>query len=69
MVGEPEQLLLMEAGGIKLDNMQRVVCESEWCVRGVHASDDFPPPTGEERDKRYQKCVFTLMNHVRPGSL
>lgn len=33
--GEPEQVVLMEAVGIELDHVQRVVCESERCVRGA----------------------------------
>ena len=69
VVGKPEQVVLMESVGIKFDNVQRMICERERDVRCVHDFLRFPSPRSEEREKRYQKCVLTLMNHVRPGSL
>lgn len=42
--GEPEQVVLLEGVGIELDNVQRVVCESERCVRCVHRRYCFPLP-------------------------
>ena len=57
MVGQPEQVLLMEAGGIELDNVQRVLCESEWCVRCVHHSYDFPLPAARRGKALSEVCV------------
>lgn len=54
--GEPEQVVLMEAVGIELDNVQRVLCESEWCVRCVHHSYDFPLPAARRGKALSEVC-------------